>query len=171
MTLLDAPKFDEARERRNQKLIIGGVAAFFLLVIGFWMASGRPVDWPWNWHKHLLGRYTANRFFEAVEKNDLPAAYAVWVHDKNWQQHPKEHTYTFARFQQDWSPESPENEYGAIKSHRVAASHIHGNVLMLGIFVNERKSKAINLDYDPKTHELNFSPDFIQFFEGPGGIS
>jgi hypothetical protein len=171
MTLLDAPKFDEVRERRNQKLIFGGVGAMILLVVGFWLVSGRPVDWPWNWYSHLCGRVTVNHFFAEVEKNDLQSAYGIWVHDKNWQQHSKAHTYTFERFQQDWSPESPDNEYGAIKSHRIAATHIHGNVLMVGIFVNERKSKAINLDYDPKTHELNFSPDFVQFFEGAGGIS
>jgi len=47
---------------------------------------------------------------------------------------------------------------------------MHGNVLMIGIFVNDRKSKAINLDYDPHDGTLTFSPDNVQFLEGPGGI-
>jgi hypothetical protein len=171
MTLLDAPKFDEARERRNQKFLYGGIGLFFVLVIGWWLVAGRPVDWPWRWNTHLMGRSAVNRFFDSVEKNDMATAYGIWIHDKNWQQHPQAHSvYTFDRFQKDWSPDSHENDYGAIRSHRIAASHIHGNVLMLGIFVNERKSKAINLDYDPSDHTLSFSPDNVQFLEGPGGI-
>jgi len=46
-----------------------------------------------------------------------------------------------------------------------------GNMLQTGTFVNERKSKAINLDYDPNDHTLTFSPEDVQFLEGPGGIS
>jgi hypothetical protein len=113
-----------------------------------------------------------NAFFTAVEKNDMNAAYSIWIHDRDWQKHPERHSgYTFDRFQKDWSPESPDNEYGSIHSHRIAAATMHGNVLQVGIFVNERKSKAINLDYDPKDHSLNFSPEDVQFLEGPGGIS
>jgi len=171
MTLLDAPKFDEVREKHNQKVLFGSIGGFFLLVVLYWMVSGRPIDWPWHWHQHLIGRVTVNRFFNAVEKNDLPTAYGVWVHDADWKQHPQQHaTYSFERFERDWSPNGVENEYGTISSHRIAATHIHGNVLMVGIFVNERHAKAINLDYDPHDKTLTYTPDFVQFYEGPGGI-
>jgi hypothetical protein len=170
MTLLDAPKFDEARARRNKKIAIGGVVAVLLLFVIGWLVAGRPIDWPWRWNAHLMGRMAVNRFFTDLEKNDLPDAYAVWVHDKNWQQHPTAHYYTFDRFQLDWAPDGRQNDFGAIHSHRIAASRIHGNVLMLGVFLNDRKSGAINLDYDPTDHTLNFSPDNVQFLEGPGGI-
>jgi len=44
-----------------------------------------------------------NSFLTDVEKNDLSAAYGVWIHDKKWQQHPNAHSaYTFDRFQDDW---------------------------------------------------------------------
>jgi len=173
MTLLDAPVFDEARDRRRKKTLKAAAAALVVFLVGFWFAAGHPVDYPWYWHNHLRGRIEVNAFFKAVEKDDLAAAYGIWTHDKNWQQHPQRHAsgYTFDRFQKDWSPESPDNEYGAIHSHRIAAAIMHGNVLQVGIFVNERKSKAINLDYDPKDHTLNFSPEDVQFLEGPGGIS
>jgi hypothetical protein len=172
MTLLDAPEFDYARDRRRRKILISAGAALLVFLIGFWLAAGRPVDFPWYWSSHLRGRIEVHAFFKAVEKNDLAKAYGVWTHDKNWQQHPQQHAgYSFDRFQKDWSPESPDNEYGAIHSHRIAAAIMHGNVLQVGIFVNERKSKAINLDYDPKDHTLNFSPEDVQFLEGPGGIS
>jgi hypothetical protein len=172
MTLLDAPEFDYVHDRRRRKTLISTAVVLFVLLIGFWLAAGHPVDYPWYWHNHLRGRVEVNAFFTAVEKNDMNAAYGVWTHDRDWRQHPGKHSgYTFDRFQKDWSPESPDNEYGAIHSHRIAAATMHGNVLQVGIFVNDRKSKAINLDYDPRDHSLNFSPEDVQFLEGAGGIS
>jgi hypothetical protein len=170
MTLLDAPKFDEVRARRNKRLAFGGAGTVLVLIVACWLVAGRPIDWPWHWNAHLLGRMAVNRFFVDLEKSDLQDAYGVWVHDKNWQQHPHAHFYTFERFQQDWAPDGHQNDFGPIRSHRIAASRLHGNVLMLGIFVNDRKSGAINLDYDPSDRTLSFSPDNVQFFEGPGGI-
>jgi hypothetical protein len=172
MTLLDAPVYNEANERRRRTIYFATAGLFFLLFVGWWLVAGRPVDWPWRWNTHLRGRMAVNAFFQDLEKNDMPAAYGVWMHDKDWQQHPQKYSgYPFARFQKDWSSTSPDNDYGVIKSHRIAAARINGNVLMLGIFINDRKSKAINLDYDPSDHTLSFSPDNMQFFEGPGGIS
>ncbi|HEY1208208.1 MAG TPA: hypothetical protein VGE85_02460 [Terracidiphilus sp.] len=172
MTLLDAPAYNEARERRRVVILYSAVGLLFVLFVGFWLAAGRPVDWPWNWNNHLQGRMTVNAFFKALEKNDLPAAYGIWTHDKDWQKHPeKHHNYTFERFETAWSPDSPDNDYGQIRSHRIAAARMIGNMLQTGTFVNERKSKAINLDYDPNDHTLTFSPEDVQFLEGPGGIS
>ena len=172
MTLLDAPPYDEARAHRRVVMLYSAAGLLFVLFVGWWLMAGRPVDWPWRWNNHLLGRITVNAFFKDLEKNDLPAAYGVWVHDKNWQQHPEKHSsYTFDRFLKDWSATSPDNDYGQIQSHRIAATHMMGNTLQVGIFVNGRKSKAINLKYFPEDHTLNFSPEDVQFLEGPGGIS
>jgi hypothetical protein len=172
MTLLDAPAFDEVRDRRHRKILLSAVGGLFVLIIGWWLVAGRPVDWPWNWNAHLRGRIAVNAFFTKLEKNYLPAAYGVWMHDPNWQQHPAQYSaYPFDRFEKDWSPTSSDNDYGAIRSHRVAATRMIGNMLQTGTFVNGRKSKAINLDYDPRDHTLHFSPEDVQFLEGPGGIS
>lgn len=172
MSLLDAPEYDVAKERRKRKIFLGAVAALVVLLAGFWLGAGRPIDWPWHWMTHLRGRIAVNAFFNDLEKSDLSAAYGVWNHDKNWQQHPEKYSgYTFSRFQKDWSVNSPDNDYGVITKHRIAAERVSGNVLLVGVFVNDRKSKAINLDYDPADHTLSFSPDTIQFYEGPGGIS
>lgn len=221
MTLLDAPVLNEARERRSRAIWYGSAVALFVLLTGWWLMAGRPIDLPWNWNNHLFGRMTVNEFFLTVEKNDMTTAYGIWIHDKEWQKHeakfksyPYErfladlgyagqresldknlarklaeeygkavddkdwykhqeslHIYPFDRFQKDWSAESPDNEYGRINNHRIAATRMMSNVLMIGIFVNGRKSKAINLDYDPNDHTLNFSPEDRQFLEGPGGIS
>jgi len=168
MTLLDAPVFDEARDRRNRRILLGSGGLLLLLFIGWWLVAGRPVDWPWRWNNHLQGRMAVNSFLTAVEKNDLPTAYGIWIHDKNWQQHPaKGGSYPYSRFQGDWSSTSPDNEYGVIQSHKIVAARMYGNVLMTASLINGRKSKALNLDYDPKTHTLNFSPEGVELYLGP----
>jgi hypothetical protein len=168
MTLLDAPKYDEAREKRNQLILFGSGGLLLVLFVGWWLVAGRPVDWPWNWNNHFMGRSTVNNFLAAVEKNDLPKAYGVWTHDKDWQQHPAQHgAYPFARFQGDWSSSSPDNEFGNIQTHKIVAARMYGNVLLVATLINGRKSGALNLDYDPKTHQLNFSPPGVELYLGP----
>jgi hypothetical protein len=168
MTLLDAPAFDYARERRRVVTLYSTVGLLVVLFAGWWLVAGRPVDWPWNWNNHLRGRMAVNQFLGAVEKNDLPTAYGIWLNDKNWQQHPAQTgPYTFDRFQQDWSSQSPDNEYGAVQSHQIVAARMYGNVLLTATLINGRKSKALNLDYDPKTRQLNFSPPDVEIYLGP----
>jgi len=168
MTLMDAPRFDEVRDRRNRLILSASVTAAVILFITWWLIAGRPIDWPWNWDTHLFGREEINRFLSDVEKNDLAAAYGVWMHDPNWQQHPdRYHAYPFSRFQDDWSSSSPDNDYGAIKSHKIAAARVYGNVLLVAVLINGRKSDALNLDYDPKTKTLNFSPPGVALYLGP----
>jgi hypothetical protein len=163
MTLLDAPQFDAARARRNQRILWSAVGAFFALVIVWWLVAGMPVDWPWNWQNHFLGRMAANHFLEAVERNDLETAYGIWTHDKDWKQHPDQHkVYPFERFQGDWSRTSPDNEYGVIQSHRIAAARMYGNTLLMAILINERKSKALSLEWDPHDHTLSFAPPDVE---------
>jgi len=159
MTLLDAPKYDAARDRRRTLTIEFCVGGLFAVFVAWWLVAGRPVDWPWNWNAHLMGRRAVNRFLTAVERNDLQKAYAIWTHDNNWQQHPEQNSaYPFSRFEDDWSRTSPDNEYGVIQSHKIVAAKVYGNTLLLAILINGRKSDALNLDYDPKTHAINFSP-------------
>jgi hypothetical protein len=168
MTLLDAPKFDEVRDRRKRVIAYSAAGLVAVLFVGWWLLAGRPVDLPWNWNNHLFGRAAVNDFLTAVEKNDLPKAYGIWTHDKDWQQHPAQNTaYPFTRFQDDWSSTSPDNEYGAIQSHRIAAARMYGNVLLVAVLINGRKSKALNLDYDPKTGTLSFSPPGVELYLGP----
>jgi hypothetical protein len=167
MTLLDAPVFDEVRERRRLTMVWSAAGLLVALLIGWWLLAGRPVDWPWNWNNHLMGRMAVNRLLTAVEKNDLPTAYGIWLHDKNWQQHPVQSgTYSYERFQRDWSPTSSDNEYGVIQSHHIVAARMYGNVLLVGVLINGRKSKALFLDYDPQTHTLNFSPPDVELYLG-----
>ena len=163
MTLLDAPKFDEARERRKNLILQSAAGALLVLLVAWWLVDGRPIDWPWNWNGYLFGRIAVNNFLGAVESNDLARAYGIWTHDKNWQQHPAQHTtYPFARFQDDWSSTSPDNEYGAIKSHKIMEAGSYGNGVLVAILINGRKSDALDLEYDPRSSQLSFAPPGVE---------
>ncbi len=43
-----------------------------------------------------------------------------------------------------------------IQSHKIVAARMYGNVLLVAVLINGRKSKALNMDYDPKTHRWTF---------------
>lgn len=166
MTLLDAPAYDAARAHRRRVMIWSGFTLLVVLFVADWLVSGMPVDWPWNWWTHLQGRITVNHFLDAIEHNDLQKAYGIWVHNPDWQKHPDTTgPYPFSRFENDWSPSSPNNDYGAIRSHKIAVARIVGNVLIVGIRINGLKSNALFLDYDPHTHSLGFAP--VQLYLGP----
>jgi len=168
MTLLDASKFDEVCDWRNCLMVYSAGGLLLVLIVGFWLASGHPADWPWNWYTHLRGRHAINSFMESVERNDLEKAYGIWMHDPNWQQHPdKFGMYPFSRFEQDWGQNSSQNEYGVIQSHDIVAARVFKNVLLVGMFINGRKSKALFLTYFPKDHTLNFAPPDEELYLGP----
>jgi hypothetical protein len=168
MTLLDAPVYDAARERRRQMILSITAGVLAALFVAWWLVAGRPIDWPWNWDHYWFGRITTNRFFDAVEANDLPKAYGIWVHDKNWLQHPAQNIiYPFDRFEQDWGPASPDNEYGPIHSHRIALIGRYGNGVLVAIFINGRKSDALDLAYDPGTGQLSFAPPGVKLYLEP----
>ena len=168
MTLLDAPTFDQARYRRNRLIIQCIVGLLVALFIAWWLAADRPVDWPWNWNAYLFGRRTVNRFLTAVEQDNLPEAYGIWMHDKDWRQHQPRYTlYPYSRFEQDWGPDSPNNDYGVIRSHKIAEARVYGNVLLVAVLINGRKTGALNLAYNPETHTIDFSPPGIRLYLGP----
>jgi len=168
MTLLDAPRFDEARAKRRMQIFRLAAAGLLVLFVACWLVAGRPVDWPWYWGHYLSGRAKVNKFLSAVEANDLARAYGIWMNDKNWQQHPQQHgAYPFDRFQGDWGAKSPDNEYGAIRSHQIVEAARYGNGVLVAALINGRKSDALDLEYDPKTGQLSFAPPGVSLYLGP----
>jgi hypothetical protein len=152
MTLLDAPQYDPARSRRNLLIVQCSVGAIVLLFVSWWLVASRPIDWPWNWNRYLMGRHAVNKFLTAVEANDLASAYGIWTNDKNWQQHPDQHAvYPFARFQ----------------NHKIAEAARYGNNLLVAVLINGRKTDALNLSYEPKTGQLSFAPPGVSLYLGP----
>jgi hypothetical protein len=158
MTLMDAPKFDVRRERRNRNLLIAGVVVVVLaaITIGSW-----AVEVPWQiWH--WPSDHRVNNFLATVESGDLEKAYGLWNNDPDWKQHADQYkAYDFATFQKDWGPAS---DYGLIKSHNMVIAHRVGNGVVMGVNINGGKT-PIFLRVDSKTKTIGFSP--VELYLGP----
>jgi len=109
MTLLDAPKFDEVRDP-PQSIDSLRLGRFRVCSARDLVAFLRParrlaleLEYP---HARPHGRQQLPR---RREQNDLQKAYGIWLHDTDWQQHQAQlpTSYSFSRFQQDWSRTSP----------------------------------------------------------------
>lgn len=159
MTLMDAPKFDAVRAHRRGQIISGTLIGVLALVVFLWFFTGRPFDYPWTWWTYWAGERDVNQFLLAVESNDMVRAYGIWTNDFDWRNHQEKYqTYPFARFQQDFGPDSNANDYGTIKSHAIVARRLTGSALIVAAMMNGRKSHPLFLAYDRHDHTLSFSP-------------
>lgn len=122
MALLDAPVYNEGREKAKKNALIGVVIAIFALILltlaGYfaghgWLFTNLPVE-----HK-------VNGFFNALEAKDYNKAYGIYNNDADWQQHPDKYKdYPLPRFTEDWTSESPIK--APITSHHVDISETDG---------------------------------------------
>lgn len=146
MTLMDAQQYDETRDRRRRNLIIIGVIVALILA---WVAFHLR-DYP--------ERHAADKFFAALRKDDIEGAYAIWMQDPNWKQHPQKYSkYTFGDFSQDWGPSG---QWGIIKSYKVDCSYSSGNGVIVQVTPNQRAEHA-NVWVSKSDKTLSFSPNEI----------
>jgi hypothetical protein len=140
MSLLDAPAFDEKKERRNHNLLVAAGVTFLLLVVltlaGFFTGHG--------WLFSNLGyEHRVDTFFNALEAKDYSKAYAIYNNDPDWQQHPQKYSdYPLARFTEDWTTYSP--VHGPITAHHVDISKTDGqgafgSGVIVAVNVNHKK--------------------------------
>jgi hypothetical protein len=146
MTLLDAQQYDEARARRRTKIIIVSIIGALILA------------WVIYHLRNYSERHAADKFFAALEKQDIEGAFGVWNNDPNWKQHPdKSAKYGYAEFDQDWGPSG---EWGIIKSYSIDCSYSGGSGVIVQATINGRAKHAyVWVDKSDKT--LHFSPDEI----------
>jgi hypothetical protein len=146
MTLLDAKEYDPTRDRKRRRRIIVGVVVL-LIVIGLaW--------WVRNWPEERV----ADNFFAALQAQNYEAAYGIWMHDPQWQQHKERYAkYPFNEFYRDWGPGG---EWGLIKSHKIYASGTPpggGTGVVVDVTVNGRAQRArVWVEKSDKT--MSFSP-------------
>ena len=149
MTIFQAEEYD-FRKARRRKIIIS-VAVVVLLVLGTLALIYR--NWP--------EERAVQHFMTALQNKDYKAAYGLWVADKDWQQHPKEHAqYPFDDFYRDWGPGG---DWGVIHSFHVDGSTVpkdsysSSNGVVVAVTINERKEPA-SIWVTKKDHTLSFSP-------------
>lgn len=146
MTLLDAKAYDPEKDRKRKVRIISAIViALVLLSLGWWFRY-----WP---EEHIAGT-----FFAALQKQDYNAAYGIWMHDPQWQQHPDQHPrYPFNEFYRDWGPGG---EWGLVKTEKVfGASRCPGGGtgVVVDVVVNDRAQHA-QVWVEKSDHTLSFPP-------------
>ena len=139
MTLLNAPVYNERKERTTKNALIGAVALVFLAAIlgvgGYLLGHG----WFFS---NLPAEHKVNTFFTALEAKDFNKAFGIYTNDTDWQQHPDKHKdYPIDRFTDDWTTDSPVG--GPILSHHVDISRTDGTgAFGTGIIVATRVDTA-----------------------------
>lgn len=143
---MDAQQFDEARARRRRNVIIASVITALILA------------WVGYHERNHAERHAARKLFAALAHQDIGGAYAIWLKDPDWKQHPAKYSnYTFSEFSQDWGPAS---EWGTIKTYSVDCSYSTGSGVIVQATVNHRAEHTyVWVDKSDKT--LHFSPDEI----------
>jgi len=158
MSLLDAPAYDPAPDRRKRNLLIGSLITILVLVLltvgGYAMGHG----WLFT---NLPAEHRVNTFFNALEAKDYSKAFGIYNNDSDWQQHPGKYSdYPLARFTEDWTAESPVK--APITSHHVDISRTDGSGMFgTGIIV------AVHVNGDHKLFMYVIKADGTMTFPAP----
>jgi hypothetical protein len=141
MTLLDAPQYDPARDRRRRTQIIGSLIVVLVLAGLAWTLR--------NWQEEHL----VDKFFTALQAKDYETAYGIWDHDPQWKVHQAQYTrYPFNEFYKDWGPGG---EWGIINRYKIFWSGncpVSGSGLVVDVVVNDRSKHAqVYVDKHDKT--------------------
>ena len=141
MTLMDAAPPDLTRERRRRIIILTVVTCAVLLIGLGWFFR----YWP---EEHV-----ANKFFDALKRQDYETAYGIYFQDPAWKQHPQQHSnYPYNEFYTDWGPGG---EWGLVKTFKIEASGNcprAGSGVVVQLIVNGRSERArVYVDKSDKT--------------------
>src|ERR1700751_5547143 len=146
MTLLDAQHYDEAAARRRRNRIASAVV---LLLIVLWLA--------WT-YRNFPEERIVSLCCDALQKHDYEAAYGIWMHDRQWKQHPQRYSnYPFNEFYRDWGPGG---EGGLIRSYKIYASGTPkggGRGVVFEVIVKNRAEHA-RVWVEKSDQTLSFSP-------------
>ena len=146
MTLLDAQEYDPEKGRRRTRRIISTIAIMLIVAGVVWWNR----YWP---EEHLVGK-----FFAALQAQDYKTAYAIWMQDPQWQQHPQEHPkYPFNEFYRDWGPGG---QWGLIKTQKVYGASTcpgGGSGVVVDVIVNDRTEHA-QVWVEKSDHTLSYPP-------------
>lgn len=147
MTLLDAKEYDAAKGRRRRIQIISVIVAV-LVIAGFAWA-----------YRYWPEEHVADKFFSALQQRNYEKAYAIWMNDPQWKEHPTKYKdYPFNDFYRDWGPGG---EWGLINSFKIYASGTppggSSSGVIVEVVVNGRAEHArVWVEKSNKT--MSFSP-------------
>jgi len=141
MTLMDAAPPDLTRERRRRIIILTVVICVVLLIGLGWFFRYWPEE------------RVADKFFDALKRQDYETAYGIYFQDPAWKQHPQQHSnYPYNEFYTDWGPGG---EWGLVKTFKIEASGNcprAGSGVVVQLIVNGRSERArVYVDKSDKT--------------------
>jgi hypothetical protein len=159
MTLLNAAPYDEKKENNRIKLwIAAGVLILLTAVTG---VGGFLLGHGW-FFTNMKAEFRVNAFMNTVESGDYGRAYAIWMADPDWPQHPQKYKdYPFEKFKEDWTTAS---DYGPIKSHHVDISKRtpEGDGIIVAVRING-SSQPLFIHYQRTNGTLSYSPAEIRY--------
>jgi hypothetical protein len=146
-TLFDAQPYDEAAERRRRIRMGCAIAAVIVIAALLWFNR----YWP--------EKRRVEQFFAQLQAENFEGAYAIWMNDPNWKQHPEAYKrYPFDKFYQDWGPGG---DWGPILSYKIVGAQKprpDSSGVVIGVRLNQRKELcSVRVEIKDKT--LGFSPD------------
>jgi hypothetical protein len=131
MTLLNAPAYDERKEKLKKFSLIGGAVLIVVLVLT--TLAGYALGHGW-FFSNLPAEHKVSNFFAALQVKDYNKAFAIYNNDPDWQQHPDQYKdYPEARFQDDWATQDPID--GPLLGYHVDISKTDGDSKSGGIIV------------------------------------
>lgn len=146
-SLFNAQPYDEAKARRRRIWIACAILVVIAMAVVLWFNR----YWP---EEHRV-----NRFFAQLQAKTYEGAYAIWMNDPDWKQHPDRYKrYDFHAFYLDWGPGG---EWGPVNSYQIVAAQKPrpgASGVVIGVRVNGRKQLcSVRVEIKDKT--LGFSPD------------
>lgn len=145
-SIFNAPQYDPERERRRRNRIVTIIVLLVVILIVAWRFR--------YWSEERL----VSHFFQTLQNKDYEGAYAIWMHDPQWKQHPPNSRYTYADFYEDWGPGG---EWGLITSYHVDVAGVPrggGSGVIVVVTVNQRAEKA-RIWVEKRDKTLGFPPD------------
>jgi hypothetical protein len=158
-TIFQAKPYDPQRERRKKMRWITAIVVILIIA---------ALGWHFRYWQY---EHRVNLFFDALQQassassdadkqKNYEQAYAIWMNDPNWKQHPQQyHDYPYGSFYLDWGPGG---EWGLVKSHKVIGTvppptKGGGTGVIVGIIVNERAEQC-HIWVEKKDKTLHPSP-------------
>lgn len=160
MSLMDAPEYDERRERTKKNVLVGIAVIVAIVVIVAFAGIFTGHGWAFS---NLGAEHRIDKFLTAIEKKDYATAYGIYQNDSDWPQHPDKYkSYPLNRFTEDWTQYSPAGE--AITSHHVDKSVVDGSGpfgtgVIVAVTVNG--GKRIFIWYERKDGTLTYPTPHI----------
>jgi hypothetical protein len=152
MTLLNAPAFDEQREKRKHNIMVGSgilIAVLVVLTVAGWLLGH---GWLFT---NLPAEHRMNTFLTAVQAGDYPKAYGIFYSDPNWQQHPDKYKdYPLQRFTEDFTTESEWK--GPVTSFHVEFSKRDNSGVVVASTINGRTNLTLKVQRSDGT--ITFFP-------------